>query len=108
MTSAEAAQWPSAMQTPGSLVHSVSLAQARQLFVAVLQIGLVPPQSASARHSTQAPVSAQTGVALGAASPPSLPPPLQSVLAAQARQALLTLSQIGSVPLHEALVHGFA
>src|SRR5688572_12578315 len=69
IVSVAVAQRPSwwLMQTPGSppslATHSASRVHRPQLFVAVLQMGLVGlrEQSLSAAHSTQAPVGSQTG-----------------------------------------------
>src|SRR5262245_38187134 len=89
------------MQRPGSAGHSVSALQVRPTLVPMSQTGLAgSAQSVLATHSTQAPDEAQAGVALA---PPS--PPAQSLLPAQARHALVVLSQTGAVPLQEDVVH---
>ena len=94
--------------------HSPSPAQARQVCVAVLQIGFVPEHCALVRHGTQvalatshtgvapehfealvaehwaqAPLDWQAGMAAG-----------HSASAAQARQVCVAVLQTGAVPLH--------
>ena len=56
--SASVAQWPSLclMHTPGPMAeHSLSAVQARQVFVAVAQMGVAPEQVVLSVHWTQAP-----------------------------------------------------
>jgi len=50
---ASVAQWPSSKQTPGPTPeHSVSEAHARQVFVAVAQMGVIPEHWALVTHVT--------------------------------------------------------
>jgi hypothetical protein len=91
MTSPVVAQWPSGMQTPGLAGHSASAAHARQIFV-MSQIGFVAVvQSVFARHPTQPPVGAQTGV-------PALTPEHSAVPLTQPRHVFVLMSQTGFVP----------
>ena len=98
MVSASEAQRPSwwLMQTPGPIpVHSVSAVHARQALVAVLQMGVVPPQSVLLVHWTHAPAEEQAGVA--------------GLLAAhwldvvQAVHVSVVAEQMGVAPAHVAL-----
>jgi hypothetical protein len=116
----EVEHWPQApddWQAGVTPPHSVSPAQARQRWVAVLQTGLVPPHSASLMQLTQVPLgTSQAGVApvhllvLVAEQMPQAPDawqagaaPLQSLSPPQPRQVWLPPSQIGVVPLQSAL-----
>ncbi|MFL5303686.1 MAG: hypothetical protein ACJ8F1_00660 [Polyangia bacterium] len=119
-----AEHWPHAPEASQAGVappHSPSPAQARQVWVAVLQTGAVPPHCAFDVHGTQVPVVVkQAGVApehsavfvaehcphapdarqAGVAPPQSTSPP-------QARQVCVAALQIGVDPPHCAFdVHG--
>lgn len=59
MVSPSVAQWPSLwlMHTPGPMAeHSLSAVQARQVLVAVAQMGVTPAQVVLSVHCTQAPL----------------------------------------------------
>ena len=107
-------QAPVVRQAGVGLLHSLSPAQARQVWVAPLQIGVVPEQSALARQDTQVPVVVRQRVVV----PPHAEvlvlehwrqaplawqagvAPLQSASPAQARQRWVVVLQTGVVPLH--------
>jgi hypothetical protein len=110
-----AEHWPQAPEDSQAGVeppHSLSPAQARQTWVAVLQTGLVPPHSALLMQLTQVPLgTSQAGVVpvhlvvLVAEQIPQAPEawqagvaPLQSASPAQPRQVWLLPSQTGVVP----------
>ena len=110
-----AEHWPHApddWQAGAPAPHSLSPAQARQTWVAVLQTGLVPPHSALLMQLTQVPVgTSQAGVVpvqslvLVAEQMPQAPddwqagaPALQSPSPPQARQVCVPPSQTGVVP----------
>jgi hypothetical protein len=119
-----AEHWPQAplpWQAGVALGHSPSPAQARQVWVVVLQTGVVPPQFASLRQVTHVPVVVkQSGVVPehlvvfvaehwphapdawhAGVAPPHSPSP------AQARQVWVVVLQTGVVPPHWAFeVHG--
>lgn len=62
MVSVLEAQWPSVIHTPGPMaVHSLSAVHARQVFVVVLQIGVVPEHVVLSTHATHAPLAAHAG-----------------------------------------------
>src|SRR6185312_711576 len=97
-------QAPDGSQAGVDPLHSLSPAQARQAWVAVLQTGVAPPHWLSvvqppqavtllAEHWPQAPVGSQAGVA-----------PPQSLSRAQARQTCVPPSQMGVIPPHWALL----
>ena len=67
MVSVLVAQWPSVMHTPGPMAeHSLSAAQARHVFVVVLQIGVAPEQVVLSVQATQAPVAEHAGLVASA------------------------------------------
>jgi hypothetical protein len=114
-------QAPEVWQAGVAAGHSVSAPQARQVWVAVLQTGVVPPQFAFEVQGTQVAVGrSQAGVApvhlvaLVAEQTPQAPEvwqagvaPPQSVSFAHERQVCVAVLQTGAVPPHWAFdVHG--
>ena len=99
IVSASEAQRPSwwFMHTPGPMpVHSLSAVHARQVFVVVLQTGVVPEHVVLSVHCIQAPVVEHAGAeALFAA---------HWVEAVQAVQVSVVVAQIGVAPEHVELV----
>ena len=84
------------MHTPGPRAeHSLSVAHARQVSVAVVQIGVVPEQVLLSMHCTQDPLLAH------AVWPAKL---AQSPAAVQPRQVFVAVAQMGLVPEQVALV----
>src|ERR1017187_729731 len=90
------AQWPSAMQTPGPPAgHSLSVEQARQVLVAVAQIGAIPEQVVLSVHCTHDPLLAQ------AVRPVN---PAHSLATEQPRQVFVAVAQIGVVAVQVVFV----
>ena len=100
--SASIAQWPSVMQTPGPISeHSLSVAQARQVFCGVVapaeiwQTGFGPEQVVLSVHWTQAPLEAQAVCPVK---------PVQSAAVAHPRHVLVAIAQMGVAPEQVAFV----